>query len=43
MNHDVVMDMEYMQRLGLRGKESAWRGFLDNFLAARAEKAEARN
>jgi HD-like signal output (HDOD) protein len=41
MNHDLVMDMEYVQRLGLRGKESVWRGFLDNFLAARAEKAEA--
>jgi HD-like signal output (HDOD) protein len=41
MNHDLAMDMEYVRSLGLRGKESAWRGILDNFLAARAEKAEA--
>jgi HD-like signal output (HDOD) protein/CheY-like chemotaxis protein len=43
MNHDVVMDMEYMRKLGLQGKELTWREFLDNFLAARAEKAEALN
>jgi hypothetical protein len=41
INHDLAMDQEYVRTLGLRDKEPAWRGLLDNFLAARAEKAEA--
>ena len=41
MNHDLAMDMDYVRALGLRDKEPAWHGFLDNFLAARADKAEA--
>jgi HD-like signal output (HDOD) protein len=41
MNHDLVLDMDYVQRMGLLGKEARWRGILEEILAARAEKAEA--
>ena len=39
VNHDLAPDAEYVERLGLTGKQAAWSGFLDEILAAKAEKA----
>ena len=41
LNHDIELDLQYLDRLGLREKEAAWRGFHEERLAAQLE-GEAR-
>ncbi len=37
LNHDIELDMSYLDRLGLREKEPIWRGFHEPQIAAKPE------
>lgn len=41
LNRDIDLDLDYLDRLGLRDKEVLWRSFHDENLAATATAAEA--
>lgn len=41
LNHDAELDFAYLDSLGLREKEGLWRGFHDEYVAAKAERVES--
>jgi HD-like signal output (HDOD) protein/CheY-like chemotaxis protein len=41
LNHDLALDAAYVERLGLAEKDAAWRGYLEEILAAKAERGGA--